>query len=888
MLKTDTIKMFLDSKTHKDLAELYNPDMEVQVNVAQDNGERVDQAFKGKDFQTYTNGDYEWKTFRIPFNASTNPEYTDSDIKFPIETHAQGIGLTGWDWKNRVSKWVAYDFDDMVGHADGLSVEELESIKKSVSDVEWVTLRTSTSGRGLHLYVFLDDVVTKNHTEHAALARWILSQLSGLVGYNLLDKVDVCGQIMWFWHRKLNTEEGLLLTKKGSIFTDIDSSWRDNIPVIKKQSTRVLPAQVQGNKDFQEAIGQGMRVPLDDEHKKLISFLSDAGYKWAWDTDNNLLTTHTWYLKEAHMSLNLSGVFETISTGADAPSDHNCFCFPMRKGSWSVRRFSIGTKEHTSWQQDSNGWTKCLFNSPCTFDVACRFNEGVEHPSGAFVFRHVDLAIASAALLGVEISVPNFLRGRATKLKIIKNKKLVIEVTREPTDPGDNLQKWVAEGKTWKRVFQVQREAAHDTDSPTFEDIIRHVLDEIHNDQGWLLKSNGSWASEPIGNVRLALQANGLKSEEIGKILGGSVLSPWVLVSRPFEDEYIGDRQWNRNAAQIRFSPTEDLENLQFPTWQSILDHCGKTLTNDIRNHPWCKLNGIKSGADYLHVWLASLLQYPGEPLPYLFLYGEQNSGKSTLHEAIGLLMTKGVRRADNALGATQFNGEIQGAVLCVIEETDLNKSKEAYNKVKDWVTGSTITIHEKGRTPIDQRNYTHWIQVSNEAEACPIFPGDTRITTMLVEDLDLIKMIPRRRLFGKLEKEAPDFLASLLNLTIPECNDRLRIPIIDTLDKSIMQSKNQEPLEEFISTFCHYVPGSTITFQEFYGRFIEWVDESESHMWSNIRVSKKLPINHRSGKDLEDGGKTKLINISWDPSTEPSELLTLINKGSYLAISKA
>ena len=45
--RTEAIKRFLLASTHKDLAEMYNHDMEVQVNVAQDGGDRVAKEFKG-------------------------------------------------------------------------------------------------------------------------------------------------------------------------------------------------------------------------------------------------------------------------------------------------------------------------------------------------------------------------------------------------------------------------------------------------------------------------------------------------------------------------------------------------------------------------------------------------------------------------------------------------------------------------------------------------------------------------------------------------------------------------------------------------------------------------------------------------------------------------
>jgi hypothetical protein len=228
--RTEAIKRVLEAQTHPDLAALYNYNMEVQVTVAQDGGERVDKTFNGRTFMSWTDGLETWKPFRIPRNAGTNPEYSDIPMSFNLEAHYEGIGLTGWDWVNRASKWVAYDFDAIIGHSERHSRrstdEELQKIRILLQNIPWVTLRYSTSGKGLHLYIFLDDVPTANHHEHAALARSILGQLSAFVGYDFSAKVDTCGGNMWILHRKMKNTNGLLLIKQGDVFTDVPSNWQ--------------------------------------------------------------------------------------------------------------------------------------------------------------------------------------------------------------------------------------------------------------------------------------------------------------------------------------------------------------------------------------------------------------------------------------------------------------------------------------------------------------------------------------------------------------------------------------------------------------------------------------------------------------------------------------
>jgi phage/plasmid-associated DNA primase len=346
--------------------------------------------------------------------------------------------------------------------------------------------------------------------------------------------------------------------------------------------------------------------------------------------------------------------------------------------------------------------------------------------------------------------------------------------------------------------------------------------------------------------------------------LGNSIINCWTLVNRPFKSEYPGNREWNKNAAQLRYTPTGDVENLNYPHWRKILQHCGAELTPTLLNLPWAVTNGITTGEDYLKCWIASLFKDPTEPLPYLFLYGPQDSGKSILHEALSLLMTTGQQRADAALiNQTGFNGELEGAVLCIIEETDLRKSKIAYNRIKDWVTGREMLIHPKGLTPYHTANTTHWIQCANDHNACPIFPGDTRITMCWVPPLEITAMIPKRLLLQKLQAEAPDFLAAIMDLDIPASTDRLAIPALATEDKATMQSINATPLERFITDCVENAPGNRIKFSDFFDKFQKSLEPNEIVEWTKRRMGAELPPQYPKGRIREDG-QFYIGNVCW------------------------
>lgn len=872
--RTEAIGNFLRAKTHSDLAALYNHDMEVQVNVSQDGGQRVEGDFQGRQWHGWTDGVQTWKSFRIPFGASTpNANYEDRIMNFDLAEHAEGIGMTGWNWVAKKSLWFGFDFDKITEHAKGLTDSQLAEVEAAAELIPWTTIRRSTSGSGRHIYVFVDAINTTSHTEHAALARAILGIMSALAKFDFQARIDCVGGNMWVWHRKMEGTNGLELIKQGEKLTEIPPNWRDHIPVITGKRTKNLPQFIEeceisdSEKLFAELTGQRPKTPLDVDHKRLIDWLKDHGAVWWWDNDHHMLVTHTIYLKEAHEELGFKGVFRTIATGKDRGNDQNVFGFPMRKGAWVFRRYSPGVAEDATWDQDPNGWTRTYFNREADLASSSRTHEGVEHPSGGYVFQQADQAQQAALMLGADLKLPNWANGRKAKLKEHKDGRLIAEIDHDPSrDDAGQMKGWLAEGKVWKRILNTSNGTPNEPEIGNYDELVRHLVTETGSDFGWMYKGDDeNWREEPFLHVKTALKGKGWSPKDSDVILGAAISRAWILVNKPFDSEYPGNRQWNRGAAQFKFLPTQNRDKLYYPSWLKILNHIGSGLDEAIRQMPWAQKNGVLTGADYLKCWIASLFQFPTDPLPYLFFYGEQNSGKSIFHEAIKLLITHGVDRADNALkNKSGFNEEIAHLILCVVEETDLKRDKEAYNKIKDWVLSPTIQIHPKGRKPYSIPNLSHWVQTSNHFDSCPIEIGDTRITMIEVQQLDPTNLVPKKMFMNQLEKEAPDFLASVLSLEIPPSNDRLNLPIVVTEQKAQIEKVNQTLLEAFIMENCHEVTGKYILFSEFCDKFYEWVGAGQAEDWSKIKIGREIPPKYPAAR-LPRTGYKAIGNIAWE-----------------------
>ena len=246
---------------------------------------------------------------------------------------------------------------------------------------------------------------------------------------------------------------------------------------------------------------------------------------------------------------------------------------------------------------------------------------------------------------------------------------------------------------------------------------------------GWRVKDkSGKWADNPAANVKMLLQNLGNPKDKAECIMGGAIDQSWELVSLPFREEYPGGRQWNRDAAQFKHKPA-DLEPNETPApsplGQDFRAHRRRVDPGTPQSCRGLRRPTSRAGADYLRAWVACAFRDPFEPTPYLFLYGNENSGKCILHEALNVLVTKGVVKADKALSShNEFNYELAGAIICAVEEKDLSAVPGAHARIKEWVTARTLSIRQMRTNTYQVPNTTHWIQTANAQSHCPVFPG--------------------------------------------------------------------------------------------------------------------------------------------------------------------
>ena len=867
----------------RDLLDRWTPAMETQINVIPSTT-RTEQGGWSDEFGN------EWWNIRIPKQASSEPFFHDRPQHFSFAEKAEAIGCTGWDWQARCSRWVAFDFDAITGHAAGvgLSAEKLREVQDAACKIPWVQVRRSTSGNGLHLYVYLGEPVpTANHNEHAALARSILGLMSQSTAFNFNAAVDCAGGNIWIWSRRATREnQGLSLVTESEPLDAVPHNWRSHLDVVTRRRSKVRV--VTGDEtEFEKLATARQTTPLDPDHHHLINYLAETGFSTVWVQDYYLLQTHTAALKQAHEQLGLIGLYDTISEGED-PGQPNCFAFAAPDGGWQVYRFSPGVIEVPTWDQDGADWTSCDFNMPPTLETLARVYGGTEsEKQGVYSFPNLGQLKTALEHLGADLPVPEGWEGREATVTVRQDGRLVIKTDQEYMSASEALERgaieigkrggiigklpledcplsWSKSGRSWACVLKTKTEVLSGSPLPYFDDKVRSLIAvDGQNSAGWAVNTkNGGWVRHIKDDARGILLKFGFNQSEANKALGESVFDGWRLVNLPFRPEYPGNRQWNLNAPQLVYAPA-DVDRPHHPNWDKVLDHCGHGLDESLRDNEWARQNGIQTGAEYLLFWIACMLREPFEPLPYLFFFGDQNCGKSIFHEALSLLITRGVVPADRALTSKgDFNGELANAILCYVEETDLSSAGVgAYNKIKDWVTSRVLSIHAKRQQVYTQANTTHWCQMANKPSNCPVFENDTRITMIHVGALE--QEIPKSILLKSLSDEGPHFMRTLLDLHLPATVGRLRVPVIETAEKRQAQDSNLSELDVFLREQTYHVPGEKILFAELFEKFRESLSPYLQTQWTRVKFSRGLPTRHPTGSG--GGNKTYVGNITFE-----------------------
>lgn len=855
MLLVDAIKEFLRSNVADHLFPLYSEKMEVQVQAAQDNGEIESREFVTEDgrtvgFSVFKDGDdNEWKTYRIPYlDGNDEPSYNlEKKLTWDFDEHLEGIALSGWNWVDKQTHYVVFDFDSIVNHSEGLSEQELQAILDAVAQVPWVSIWRSTSGTGYHLAVaFTKKPRTVRRREHSAVAHAVLNLLSEVTGIELMGPVDCFGMLHWVWHRKSEEVKkafNIIKLAKENL-AEAPYGWREYITERTRKNRANIPTWVPDDEIelFEGARSGNPRTPLDFEHRKLLNWLIENKRQHWWDRENWLCVCHTADLRDAKQALKLRGIYETIATGKDA-GDHNCFMHPTPNGSWAVRRFGTVTESPTWTVQ--NGYALCYFNREP------EFVDALNHIGAAKVSaRRYKLNATQLSELANLYKIDDFLvpfEDRGYNVTKGGKDKPVIKVKREAGDeqPGGG---WSDDENKWVIVFDI--EDPQKLVGEYVGDTIRAVINGEDGIKYYAWNAgDAQWYGMSRTNIADLCASLNMSDSEAKAYIGMLNRTAWKCDKRPFQPEYPGGKLWNRNRATFAYRITKSSSNY-FPTYERILTHIGRDLDEPVKNCKICRSMGIKNGRDWLFCWLAIMFQKPEQKTHYLYLWSpDGETGKTTFYEVLSKLFKDGEGVFDVAQALKgDFNAELEGCVLGVIEETNLGNSGSIYDQVKKLTATETLCVHKKGATPFRRCNYLHFIHCTNSLTHAPIRDMDTRCVIIRVNKLSEHEYIDRSVLKQRLDEESSDFLSALLNFKLPKPYKRFWLPLPETNDRLQLLSVKENPCTKYVNEAVINTSGYALSFNEIYANFQEWCVDQQRPIATKQQLQIELLKRHPFG----------------------------------------
>ena len=219
--------------------------------------------------------------------------------------------------------------------------------------------------------------------------------------------------------------------------------------------------------------------------------------------------------------------------------------------------------------------------------------------------------------------------------------------------------------------------------------------------------------------------------------------------------------------------------------------------------------------------------------------------------------------------------------MLAYIEETDLSANDgKSYSRIKDWTTNDELWIRRMRMDAYKQRNTLHFIQTGNRLRNIYLEANDTRIVVIFVPDLAPGEEIPKNALLAKLREEAPHFMRTVMDLTMPSPYSRLGLPPLRTRNKDRAEEINSNALDTFIGEQCFPVIGEMVDFATFYRRFLDWLPMEKRYGWKKSIVLDE--IKQRFSYGVYTDNKRMIGNLSFEaktPSPNARRWITLDNR---------
>lgn len=154
---------------------------------------------------------------------------------------------------------------------------------------------------------------------------------------------------------------------------------------------------------------------------------------------------------------------------------------------------------------------------------------------------------------------------------------------------------------------------------------------------------------------------------------------------------------------------------------------------------------------EFYRKWWAHAVQKPAElPKVALLLFGTQGCGKGAgIEPLVDLFGPHGLHLNSPDLLVNRFNSYAGWRIAIFADEAAFLRDPRVVNKVKPWITQSTVMLEAKGVDAIAVPNFARWIFATNEEQALRAAEHERRYVVLRASE----KRLGDRRYFAALWK---------------------------------------------------------------------------------------------------------------------------------------
>jgi phage/plasmid-associated DNA primase len=261
-----------------------------------------------------------------------------------------------------------------------------------------------------------------------------------------------------------------------------------------------------------------------------------------------------------------------------------------------------------------------------------------------------------------------------------------------------------------------------------------------------------------------------------------------------------------------------------------------------------------------------------------LYMQSIQGTGKSMIIELLMDMLGRHCTYTtnDTAVVTGQFNSQLMGQALCVIEEppvTSANSWHAFTNALKPWITNTTCNIHPKHGKPFDTKNCVSWILLTNHNSIC-VDPNDRRFVCLDVST----EFVGNDAYFNEMADicEDPEVQEALFSY----CRENAPPPTWKEKIHPFSRTKQQKVVDN-LAPVMQYIKEEMVLkhrgidqkFVDFYENFVEWCRTAHKRAESKSVISKVLTENEVM---IRNGGRN--ITYVWQSAQALAKYYTQKN----------